>query len=176
MVIDITNFIVREQQSSPFLLVADMFVHSFKLERYLGAIVWEEKLCVARLSFLSLEGGRAWTGQINTELDIDGRIRKYLTGDEDASDSFLSEVIDRGFLKQIFEFDLNETTKKVMWKKKSPSGKFKRRLMEIDIEQGEYASVMLSFKIPPCSPDKMTKMRVREDTIRVDVEDPEPNL
>ena len=149
-----------------------MFVHSFKLVGYLGAIVWEEELCVARLSFLSLEGGRAWTGQINTELEIDGRIRKYLTGDEEASDLCLSEAIDRGFLKQIFEFVLDETTMKVTWKRKSPSGKLKRRLLKIDIKQGEYSSVMLNMiKIPPCSPEKMTKMREVED-----LEDPELNL
>ena len=147
-----------------------MIVHTFKLEGYLGSIVFEEELC--KFSFLSLEGGRAWTGQINTELDIDGRIRKYLTGDEEASDSVLLEAIDRGFLRQIFEFVLDENNVKVTWKRKSPSGKIKRRLLEIGIKQVEYSSVMLSFiKIPSCSPDEMTKMK--GDTIYADIEDPE---
>ena len=50
----------------------------------------------------------AWTGQISTEIVTHLSFKKALTGCEGASDGAVSEAIDRGFNKQIFEFVLNE--------------------------------------------------------------------
>ena len=138
-----------------------MIVHVIKMDGHLGSITWDVELGIAKFSFLSLDKSMAWTGEISTELVTHPRFKKAIAGCEEASDGAVSQAIDRGFQKQIFEFLLNQDLKIVCWKRVYGSGKIKRRLAEIAIEQRNYDSVILSFITTPyCrQPEHMTRLR-----------------
>ena len=142
-----------------------MIVHVIKMDGHLGSITWDLELGIAKFVFLSLAKSMAWTGEISTDLVTHPRFKKAIAGCEEASDGAVAEAIDRGFQKQIFEFVLNQDLKIVSWKRVYGSGKIKRRLAEIVIEQRNYNSVLLSFITTPyCrQPEHMTKLKDRNN-------------
>ena len=142
-----------------------MIVHVIKMDGHLGSITWDLELGIAKFVFLSLDKSMAWTGEISTDLVTHPRFKKAIAGCEEASDGAVAEAIDRGFQKQIFEFVLNQDLKIVSWKRVYGSGKIKRRLAEIVIEQRNYNSVLLSFITTPyCrQPEHMTKLKDRNN-------------